>query len=355
MPAKTLVLAVAAAAALSTPSLAWDYPGHRIVGAIADLVLQEHHPATYKKIGELLDTRDASGMVQHRSLSQVAVFPDCAKPGNVPFCGRPPSDEEKAYTANNPHQDKFHYTDVPIEQRRYAVGGAGTADTDVVQMINYAVAQLRGKSPPEKKDVKLTNTEAVFVLTHLVGDIHQPLHVGAKYFDKTCHKGVDPNRTGTPPTFGIGESVAETIGGNRIVLIAKPPAVPPAKNLHFFWDGAAVAQAMQAAGVGGSEADFAKLLAAAPPAGWETAGDADTWAAKWASENMPLAADAHRRLTIRKSTKGAPLSGTLNCQWETTVDAGYQSWAKERVRTQIAKAGFRLAALLVAIFPEEKK
>ena len=348
---QTIALAALVSAMLPAPSMAWDYPGHRIVGAIADLVLQEHYPNTYRKVSELLDKRDATGLIEHRSLGQVAVFPDCAKPGNVPFCGRPPSDEEKAYTAGNPHQDKFHYTDVPVEQRKYVAGSAGTADVDVVQMINYAVAQLRGKSPTPKRDVKLTDTEVVFLLAHLVGDIHQPLHVGAKYFEKTCQQGVDPNRTGKPPTFGIGETVAETIGGNRILLKANAPAVPPAKNLHFFWDGAAVAQAMQAAGVATSEPDFAKLLAATPPSGWETKGDAETWAAQWASENIPLAADAHKRLTIRKSTQGAPLSGALNCQWETTLAPGYQNWAKDRARTQLAKAGFRLAALFAAIFP----
>ena len=163
------------------------------------------------------------------------------------------------------------------------------------------------------------------------------------------------NRTGTPPNFGIGESIAETIGGNRILLTAKEPAVPPAKNLHFFWDGAAVAQAMQAAGVGTSEQEFVKLLAATPSVGWETKGNVDTWAAKWATDNIPLAADAHRRLTIRKSTKAAPFGGQLNCQWETTLDAGYQSWAKGKARTQLAKAGFRLAALLVTIFPDTKE
>lgn len=353
---KTLLVIMFAAstAAAPAPAIAWDYPGHRIVGAIADLVLQEHYPGTYKKIGELLDTRDANGMVVHRSLSQVAVFPDCAKRGNEPFCGRPPSEEEKAYSARNPHQDTFHYTDVPIDERAYVAGTAGTADTDVVQMIGYAVAQLRGKSPPEKKDVKLTDTEAVFLIAHLVGDIHQPLHAGAKYYDNTCMKAVDPNRTGTPPKFGIGETVAETIGGNRILLTAKAPAVPPAKNLHFFWDGAAVAQAMQAAGVGGSEQDFAKLLASTPPPGWETKGDIETWATKWATENIPLASDAHKRLTIRKTTTHPPVSGAINCQWETTLDSGYQGWARERARTQIAKAGFRLAALLVAIFPVKK-
>jgi hypothetical protein len=340
----TLLASIAIAAPL--PAAAWDHPGHRIVGAIADLVLLEHHPGVYQKVQERL---------ANRTLREVAVFPDCAKGDNEPFCGRPPSDEEKAYAANNPHQDVFHYTDVPIEERRYAAKTAGTADADVVQMINYAVAQLRGKSPPPKQDVKLTDTEAVFLLAHLVGDIHQPLHVGAKFFDRTCKKGINPNRTGQPPKFGIGETVAETIRGTHIVLTAKAPAVAPAKNLHFYWDGAAVAQAMQAAGVGGSEQDFAKLLAATPPDGWKTIGDAETWATRWATENMPLAADAHKRLSIRKSTKAAPVGGMLNCQWETMLDSSYQDWARERARTQLAKAGFRLAALFVAIFGEEKK
>ena len=34
----------------------------------------------------------------------------------------------------------------------------------------------------------------------------------------------------------------------------------------------------------------------------------------------------------------------------TTLDPAYQDWAKEQARTQLAKAGFRLAALLKAIF-----
>ena len=42
-----------------------------------------------------------------------------------------------------------------------------------------------------------------------------------------CQKGVDPNRTGTPPNFGIGESIAETIGwdGPRVIPTAVPTVV----------------------------------------------------------------------------------------------------------------------------------
>ncbi len=345
----SFILAVTIAG--SAPAFAWDYPGHRIVGAIADLVLQQHYPKTYERVQTLLVTKDASGKEIKRTLNEVAVFPDCAKKNNAEWCKRPPSEEEKEYAGRNPHHDTYHYTDIPIEQRKYVAMTAGTAATDVVEMINYAVAQLRGKAPAKKDGVDLTDTEAVWLLAHMVGDIHQPLHVGAKYYDKACLKGVDPNRIGEPPKFGIGETSAETIGGNRIKLVAPAPAVPPAPQLHLFWDGATVVQAMQAAGVGGSEQDFAKLLAAAPPAGWQSKGGVETWATRWASEIIPLAAEAHRRLAIRRDGQpGKDEHGKLKCFWKATADKSYQDWAREQVRLQLAKAGFRLAALMREIF-----
>ncbi|MGA2128852.1 MAG: S1/P1 nuclease [Xanthobacteraceae bacterium] len=339
----------AVAVAAPIPAAAWDYPGHRIVGAIADLVLQRHYPAAKRRVGELLDITLANGRAQKRSLRDVAVFPDCAKSGNEPFCGRPPSAEERDYAARNPRNGSYHFTDVPLQQLAYVSGSAGTGDTDVVQMIEYAVAQLRGKPQPAKRDVMLTDTEAVWLLAHLVGDVHQPLHVGAKYFDKDCETSVDPNVAGVGlPNFGIGATIVETMGGNLILLADPPPAVPPADNLHFYWDGAAVFQAMRAANLANDEQNFARLLAAAPPAGWSTAGPPETWATQWATEALPLAAEAHDRLVIRKGGKPAPFTG--GCTWETALDPGYQDFASQRARIQVAKAGFRLAALLEEIF-----
>jgi hypothetical protein len=343
---RAALLSAGTLVAMTSPMMAWDYPGHRIVGAIADSVLQQHYPKTHQRVSELLDKKDANGNVIHRSLSEVAVFPDCAKKDNEPFCKRPPTDEEKAYATNNLDNDKFHYTDVPIEQHKYKPNAAGTTKIDVVHMLDYAVAQLRGKNPAPKKDVKLSNTEAVWLIAHLVGDIHQPLHVGAKYYlkDKSCIHPVDPNTTGKPPKFGIGKTVVDTLGGNRIALTAIPNAPPPAGNLHLYWDGVSVDQAMLAAGVANQEQEFAKQLAATPPQGWETKGGVETWPTQWATENLPLAADAHNRLNIRKK------AGASNCAWQTAVDKSYQDWASKQARTQIAKAGFRLAALLKAIY-----
>src|SRR5262245_2335267 len=112
---------------VAVPAAAWDFPGHRIVGASAHLGWRPHYPTAQQRVSELLEKRDGS-TIERRTLSQVAAFADCAKRGNVPFCGRPPSDEEKAYGERNRHHDKFHFTDVPLQQSTYRPGSAGTDD-----------------------------------------------------------------------------------------------------------------------------------------------------------------------------------------------------------------------------------
>jgi len=66
----------------------------------------------------------------------------------------------------------------------------GTNDHDIVAAINAATAVLleRPSPPPFKIADK---REALFLLAHLVGDLHQPLHVGAVYLDKDGNL-VDP-------------------------------------------------------------------------------------------------------------------------------------------------------------------
>ena len=344
---RAILLGAAVLVITTAPAPAWDYPGHRMVGAIADFVLNSRHPKAYARVKALLATTDADGNKLQRTLSQVAVFPDCAKVNNVPFCGRTPSDEEKDYAGHNKHHTDYHFTDMPVQQSKYVAGSPGTGAHDLVQMINYAVAQLRGKSP-SKPDVALSDTEALWLLTHLVGDVHQPLHVGSVYYDKeTCKQMKDP--TGLA---GGTDSVVSTIGGNafQLVALAPDPAAPPNDNLHFFWDGTAVNGAMQAAGLSGAEQDFAHLLAANAPADWRTDGDPEGWAEKWATEVLPLARASLAKLTFTLKERKESVQGRVSCTWTTQISPRYSKWASEQARKQITKAGFRLAAMLTAIF-----
>src|SRR4051794_39622179 len=139
---RAALLSAGALAAMTSPTLAWDYPGHRIVGAIADIVMSAQYPKASDRVKELLATKDANGNPLQRSLSQVAVFPDCAKPNSEQYCGRPATDEGKSYVWHNSHHFTYHYTDVPLGQSRYVAFSPGTDEYDVVQMINYATKQL---------------------------------------------------------------------------------------------------------------------------------------------------------------------------------------------------------------------
>ena len=87
---------------------------------------------------------------------------------------------------------QYHY-DVSPDHHSYALGLVGISDHDIVAALGAAIEKLltgKSVSPINFKDGR----EALLVLTHLVGDIHQPLHVGAVYLD-AIGKRIDPDQT----------------------------------------------------------------------------------------------------------------------------------------------------------------
>jgi len=315
------------------PAWPWGSDGHQTVGMIADRLLQQH-PTARARVNQIL------GGV---SLSDAAVWADCAK--GFRYCHRDPTPEEQAYTHRNPNHHDYHYADVPVQQNAYSPGTAGTKPYDVVQIIRYSIQVLRGQrpnNPPSGAD--LTEKEALWVLAHIVGDIHQPLHVGAAYFDHQCVHMVDPNVVGAgKPNFGIGTSVVDTTGGNDLMI-------SQTKSLHAYWDDSTVLGAMRLDGVRNKLiADFVTALMRRPPTGWETRGDVDTWPTQWASEIMPLANQAIMDVEIGEATPSQGDRGP-KCTWSVTLERDYTNFGNQRANVQLAKAGYRLAALLVAIF-----
>jgi hypothetical protein len=222
------------------------------VGAIADEVLKKN-PTTKAKVKDILGGH---------TLATVSVWADCAK--GFMYCQRPPTPEEQAYAGKNPEHHNFHYADIPYQQNAYLDPSAGSAKYDVVHVISYAVAVLRGNAPANDS-INLTQREALWVLVHVMGDIHQPLHVAALYYDKDCHDVVDPNVVGAGlPNFGIGTSVSETTGGNDLMK--------GSNNLHHYWDANAVDKAMKRVGfTANATTKFVKYVAKHPPANWRPA------------------------------------------------------------------------------------
>src|SRR5438445_9155597 len=100
-------------------------------------------------------------------------------------------------------------------------------------MIPYCLEVLRGRVS-EQNERKITKPVALILLAHYVADIHQPLHVGAEYFDAQG-RTADPDKD---------KSALADEGGNTFTLELSDE--PPRgrgirkKKLHGFWDYDAV-------------------------------------------------------------------------------------------------------------------
>jgi hypothetical protein len=143
----------------------------------------------------------------------------------------PPTEDEKSAV---PSHHWFHYTDVPLSEppEKYSDGKVGRSQWDIVHMMRYCIAVLRG-TKPEQNARGITKPIAVILLAHFVGDIHQPLHVGAEYFNAQG-KPVNPDQPG---------EIFPDEGGNSLHLqlsSAPPPGASAHPKLHGFWDGDAV-------------------------------------------------------------------------------------------------------------------
>ena len=133
-----------------------------------------------------------------------------------------------------PNHHWFHYTDVPmLNRQKYADGKTGRSQWDIVQTMKLCISVLQGEVP-EDNPRKITKTVAVILLAHFVGDIHQPLHVGAQYFDAKGNP-VDPDKAG----HGFDNHGGNTIRFNFSPAAAEATGHKHAK-LHGFWDTRAV-------------------------------------------------------------------------------------------------------------------
>ena len=172
---------------LGASSVAWDVSGHMITGEIA---WERLRPEVRERVGDLV------GRIPHQwnddrpyhLVTATAWMDDWrSEPGN--------------------HLGVFHYVDFPYTptgtflQRR--------ATPDVVSRLELCISELRVKSA-----TKEAQANALGMLVHLVGDVHQPLH--------TVDWGGDR-------------------GGNLYLLRGLPAVDPRLKvlpNLHRFWDEA---------------------------------------------------------------------------------------------------------------------
>jgi len=366
---RALLLTVSISVQLATAARAYGPLGHEIVGGIADERLANTPTAT--KVRMLLD-----GL----TLEKAAVIADEIKGWDKKGVDDPRSFRYSAYRkidkqlcdfwrANPPMHDTnpsapshhwFHYTDVPVTPpQRYRDGNAGRSRWDIVHMIPYCVEVLRGRVP-EQNERKITKGVALILLAHYVADIHQPLHVGAEYFDAQG-RVADPDRD---------KSALPDEGGNTFTLELsdEPPRGRGVhkKKLHGFWDYDAVNAlfpevpgTLRKSEIQAQIAPLTKQLvhemATHEPKNWRMPAnmDIENYAETWADEILPIAREGHERLqftNVHPQREEDRVVAAGEADEKPQPDRiSYRAWTAGIVRKELHKAGWRLADLLQKI------
>jgi hypothetical protein len=343
--------------------------GHEIVGAIANERLSG--TSTAAKISLLLD-----GI----SLEKASFIADEIKGWDKKGVDAPRSFHYSAHRnidrqlrefwrANQPTDDLnspapshhwFHYTDVSvIPAQRYRDGIAGRGKWDIVHMIPFCVDILQGRVA-EQNERKITKPVALILLAHYVADIHQPLHVGAEYFDQHG-RPADPDKEKS----ALGDE-----GGNTFTLDLSDE--PPRrrgirkKKFHAFWDYDAVNALFPQlpatlpkkeleAQIDPLKKELVREMATNEPPNWRLPANLsiDRYAEAWADEILPIAREAHARLEFRNvkpEFDGERIVATGEAIEKPAPDhTRYRAWATNVVRDELHKAGWRLADLLEKI------
>src|SRR6266480_5137184 len=347
-------------------SSAYGPLGHEIVGAIAD-----------ERLANTPTGQEVSALLAGIRLEKAAVIADEIKgwdkggaddPKIFHYSAHPKIDAQLRdfWRANQPTHDMnsvmpshhwFHYTDVPLlPVQKYADGKTGRSQWDIVHMIRYCVEVLRGNLP-EDNERKITKPVAIILLAHYVGDIHQPLHVGAEYFGAQG-RVADPDKD---------SSCLPDEGGNTFTLELSDE--PPRrrgmhkKTLHSFWDYDAVNALFPGVpntlrkGELQEQIELLKKqlvyeMAADEPKNWRMPANLEVrkYAEAWADEILPIAREAHERLKftdVHPQREEDRVLAAGEAEEKPMPDhIAYRAWATNVVGEELHKAGWRLADLL---------
>ncbi|MFP5391160.1 MAG: S1/P1 nuclease [Gammaproteobacteria bacterium] len=336
---------------LSSNALAWGSDGHRAVGAIAARLIKGSHAE--QQVAALLQPGE--------SLESISTWADTAKGG----VGYPtPSAEMAAYTAANPHHSEYHYTDVPFQHTHYEDGAVGTADVDIVHTLRQAIAVLQGRTDANANPHNFSKRQALLLLAHMTGDIHQPLHVGAAYIGKDG-KYVIPRTHQEVDSLNVFDSC----GGNNLLLdderlTSLSRAVIPGEDkplpegakkwttrpLHTYWDTTVVDYAMRRTSTRTPE-QFADKVIEGKPEVARASGDPITWPTQWADDALAASKLAFTGVTPGKISSQVSKKGETYYTFALEMNDNYPVPSSALARTQLIKGGYHLAQVLQAIWP----
>lgn len=247
---------------LPLQAMCWGQLGHRIVGEIAESYLTPKAKAEIKKI------------LGNESVAMASTWADFIR-------------SDSAYNYLN----TWHYIDFPKELSYGQMKDQLKKDTtkDAYTAINFLVKELRKKNlAPDKKKMYLR------LLIHIVGDVHQPLHV----------------------------SPEGTSGGNDV----KVQWFGTNSNLHRVWDEQLIADQKL------SYTEYTNAI------NFSTMAQRKKW------QSQPISEWLYQSYTISQSLQNEIKSNNQKLSYRYNYDH------IQTLNQQLLKGGIRLAGVLNSIF-----
>jgi hypothetical protein len=323
-----LVIVLLWTGALSvTSAWGWGSDGHRAIAAVAFTHL---NATAHNAVMAILNS---TNIPEVTTLTDAATWPDDIKSGHPPFPGGKHHHTSAAtnFVARFPHHDRWHYVNYPLDGPSYTLSGAFSRPDDIVHQIRLCIDVLQ--QPP---GAGLNKKEALAFLTHLVGDLHQPLHVACGYYTLNSLNIAQLVTNPTQPHDAFHER-----GGNGLRWMSGQTE----KNFHSFWDNDLVS----------ANGSTEVLLQSRLALHWQNAGllpdggAIKSWPAYWANQSIAKARAVYFDATGEIGTKGTdkddPAQGTVVIQVPISAPT-YKLKHKEDAMDQLTKAAFHLATLL---------
>jgi hypothetical protein len=234
--------------------------------------------------------------------------------------------EARAFNAKFPTNPLWHFVDLPLGAEDYREVAAFTSVNDVVHAIKRCVAVLERV---ENRPDDFTKPQALRLLVHFVGDIHQPLHCGTGFYDLS---DLGHPVLITDPKQCSGK--ANDRGGNDLFF-----GSDPTQELHALWDDSLVFAIRNSA----DYRSVAEWLESTPCES-STPGDYRIWPEQWAIDSVQQARKAYQNIEFAAAAvDGQRLRITIQ------LPSGYIDKNQEIAAEQLTKAGVHLAALLNVI------
>ena len=298
----------------------WGMRRHAAIAAAAQERLQTENAR--QAITRILDDGGDG------SLGEAARWADRLKQSNRPH---DPATERFLAELRNRGHNTWHYVNLPLglngyDRQQYP---QFTRDNDIVQTIRLCVDSLHAPGP----GARFEEIIALRWLAHLIGDLHQPVHIGCGYI---ANPKTNVARLVFSPDDAIG--LSSDRGGGALDL-------PVGHNLHEYWDSVLGPDIVPDPVNAESDDALVRALVSAPaPANFAEAADLTSRIIGWANESLAAARAAYQGLAI---TAYDPQS-EYAVSWE--GETSYVQRCAPIVSERMTAAASNLASLLDAIW-----